>query len=78
MVGCYLPCGSGIEPGFSARGTRAAELSLLLLNLVSLFSFGAYPGTHSRDQAGLELTEIRLPLRPGVLGLKACTTNARL
>ena len=29
-----------------------------------LCSFGACPGTHSVDQAGLELTEIRLPPPP--------------
>ena len=34
-------------------------------NSVSLRSFGACPGTHSVDQAGFELTEIRLPLPPG-------------
>ena len=28
------------------------------------FSFGAYPGTRSGDQAGLELTVIHLPLPP--------------
>ena len=27
-------------------------------------SFGGCPGTHSVDQAGLDLTEIRLPLPP--------------
>ena len=29
-----------------------------------LYSFGAYPGIPSVDQAGLELTEIFLPLPP--------------
>ncbi|KAH0502304.1 Nuclear fragile X mental retardation-interacting protein 1 [Microtus ochrogaster] len=38
--------------------------------------FGACPGTSSVDQAGLELTEIRLPLP--VPGLRACATTARL
>ena len=38
--------------------------------------FGACPGTSSVDPAGLELTEICLPLPP-VLGLKACATTAR-
>ena len=31
--------------------------------------------TYFVDQAGLELTEICLPLSPHVLGLKACTTT---
>ena len=40
---------------------------------VSLYCFGACPGTHSVDQAGLKLTEIHLPLPPSlVLELKAC------
>ena len=29
-----------------------------------LYSFGASPGTHSVDQAGIELREIHLPLPP--------------
>ncbi|ERE63021.1 protein NDRG1 [Cricetulus griseus] len=33
-------------------------------SVVSLCSFGAYPGTRSGDQAGLELAEIRLILPP--------------
>jgi hypothetical protein len=43
---------------------------------VSLCSPGC-PGTHFVDQAGLELTEIRLPVSQ-ILGLKLCTTNAWL
>ena len=31
---------------------------------VYLCSFGAFLGTHSGDQAGLELTEIHLPIPP--------------
>ena len=49
-------------------------LFLVFRDRVSLCGFGAYPGTRSGVQAGLVLTEIRLPL----LGLKVCTTNARL
>ena len=44
--------------------------------MVSLCSFGAYPGTLSVDQAGLELTEVCLSLPPE-LGLKACATTAQ-
>jgi hypothetical protein len=50
-------------------------LSGLFQDTVSLCSPGC-PGTHSVDQAGLELTEIHLPLPPSqVLGLKACTNS---
>ena len=42
--------------------------------LVSLCNSSSCPGTRSVDQAGLECTEIHLPLPPGVLGLKACVT----
>ena len=50
-----------------------------------LSSFGAGPGTHLVDQAGLnqaalELTKIYPPLPPecGVLGVKVCATTAQL
>ena len=44
-----------------------------------LCSFGACPGIHSVEQAGLELTEIHLPASVSqVLGLKACATTTRL
>jgi hypothetical protein len=47
-------------------------LFLFLRDRVSLCSAGC-PGTHSVDQAGLELTD--LPASASrVLGLKACTT----
>ena len=39
-------------------------LFLVFQDRFSLFSFGACPGTHSVDQAGLKLTEICLPLPP--------------
>jgi hypothetical protein len=42
---------------------------------VSLYSPG-YPGTHSVDQAGLELRNAP-PSASQVLELKACTTNAQ-
>jgi hypothetical protein len=49
---------------------------LVFRDRVSLYSPGC-PGTHSVDQAGLEL---RNPPASAsrVLGLKACTTTARL
>ena len=37
---------------------------LVFEDRVSLCSFGAWPGTSSVAQAGLELTELRLPLPP--------------
>ena len=59
--------------------TNALDLSPSLLcfrDRVSLCSPGC-PGTHSVDQAGLELTEIHLPLSSSVLGLKVCSTTAQ-
>jgi hypothetical protein len=48
----------------------------LFRDRVSLYSTGC-PGTHSVDQAGLELRN--LPASSSqVLGLKACTTTARI
>ena len=39
-------------------------LFVLFFKREFLYGFGACPGTSSLDQAGLELTEIRLPLPP--------------
>ena len=53
------------------------RFSFVFQDRVSLCISG-YPGTQSVDQAGLELTDIHLPLTSRVLGLKACSTSARL
>jgi hypothetical protein len=50
---------------------------LVFQDRVSLCSPG-YPGTHSVDQVGLKITAICLPLPPGILGLKVCTTTTQL
>ena len=47
---------------------------LVFRDRVSLYSPG-YPGSHSVDQAGLELRN--LPASALVLGLKACATTAQ-
>ena len=44
----------------------------VLQDRVSLCSFGAYLGTHSIDQAGLEFSAFRVP------GLKECVTTTWL
>jgi hypothetical protein len=49
---------------------------LFVCDRVSLCSPG-YPGTHSVDQAGLELRNLPASASQ-VLGLKACATTARL
>ena len=54
-------------------------LPTYLFMVFSRQDFPGCPGTHSVvDQAGLKLTEIRLPLLPQVLGIKgkACATAA--
>jgi hypothetical protein len=52
------------------------SLSLVFLDRVSLYSPGC-PGTHSVDQAGLELRNPPASASQ-VLGLKACATTAQL
>jgi hypothetical protein len=56
-------------------------LFLVFRDRVSLYSLGC-PGTHFVDQAGLELRNPPASASPHppprVLGLKACTTTARL
>ena len=47
-----------------------------VINSVSLCSPDC-PGTHSVDQAGLKLRNLPAPASQ-VLGLKACTTTARI
>jgi hypothetical protein len=53
-----------------------ACFALFLQDKVSLCTFGC-PGTHSVDQAGLELTYPPASASH-VLGFKACATTARL
>jgi hypothetical protein len=49
------------------------RLLIGFLDRVSLFSDG-YPGIHSVDQTGLELTEIHLPLKCSDLKVYTTTT----
>ena len=50
---------------------------LVFRDRVSLCSFGAYPGTHSGNQAGLRVDRDPSASASGMLGLKACANNAR-
>ena len=62
--------------GVTGSGTRIFQ-GIGGLKKGFLNSYGASPRNTSLDQAGIELTEILLPLFPK-LGLKACATTARL
>jgi hypothetical protein len=53
--------------------TVSIKQDFFFLSQGFLYIFGC-PGTHSVDQAGLEL-EICLPLPPEWMGLKACTAT---
>jgi hypothetical protein len=55
--------GEGEKEEKKRRRKRRRKMTTKFLNRVSLHSLDC-PGTHSVDQAGLELTEIYLPLPP--------------
>jgi hypothetical protein len=70
----------GVKPGSPGRAASV----LFFCGFVYLFVHTGFlcgagcPATQFVDQAGLEPTEICLPLPSGVLGLKECNTTTQL
>jgi hypothetical protein len=64
------------EPRGWGEKVAKKTIKIIFWDRVSLYSLGC-PGTHSVDQAGLELRNLPVSASQ-VLGLKACATTARL
>jgi hypothetical protein len=75
MLSCKIICWCGIFI-FVVGFLLVCLFVFVFQDMASLYSLGC-PGTHSVDQAGLELKNPP-SFASRVLGLKACATTARL